>query len=963
MLRLRTGYSFRHAVGKLDDCMEIYGDSWSKEYAPITDRASTYGWVKWNALCKEKNKVAVLGVELPVSPDIDAKRPIADLWLFYARDGNLRALNTLIALAIEQFRYQPLLTYEQAIKTKDIISIAGHATRFELIEQCGNPTAYQLSAAGSKGYIKKVLEYKGKFVPASQNVYPDASKRKLYEIVCGRNAVTQTYALYVLNKQEWKDSLKYVKGINPSHIANAIKLGNKLLAEASKAKLKKASLPKPEKKKTLLQMCKDGAKRTVTTLSNPVYKARLEKELKLIKEKDFEDYFYIVADVVQYAKTKMVVGPARGSSCGSLVCYLLGITSIDPIPHGLIFERFIDLNRHDLPDIDIDFSDQHRNKVIKYLENKYGEKHVSQLGTVALYRPRSAVKECSKVYGIPEDKVNAMLDSIIQRSSGDARAMESLADCFNENTAGKALIKEYPEIQTASLMEGHPRHSSKHASAVILDIEELNCIAPIDARNGVVMLDKKDAEALDLLKIDVLGLTQLSVLENAMNLVQKHTNALFGKTITEYLESLPTDYDPAFQVLCDKKWCGIFQFNGIVLQNISKQFTIEDLNDIVSITALARPGPLASGNAHKWVRRRDGKEPVTYPHKIVKPLVKDTFGVVVYQEQVMEICRQIGDMSWEDVSKIRRAMSKSFGKEYFDQFGDVWKKAAIKKGFDEDDADKFWDETCAYGSWAFNKSHAVAYGTISYWCCYIKAKWPLEFAAATLDFEDDPERQILMLRELAKEGVEYKPCDSVRSTDQWNIHEGELIGPLQNIIGIGPKATKTILGARNRNESLPAAIQKRLYNAKTLIDSLYPVRDFLTTIDLKKRNINSEPKKIEALELSSTDQTVLLIVTIAKINVRDLNEAVNLVKRGGQVITDGMHLQLNLQLSDDTDIVYASIYRYDYARLAKSIVDRGRTGKAVYAIKGDLKAGGNFKMIWITHVRYLGDLEHGAIIN
>ena len=961
MLRLRTGYTFRYAVGKLEDCLESYGGTWGNKFAPITDRASTYGWVRWEKLCRKKFWKPVFGAELAVSPDIEAKRPIADYWLFYAANGDLAALNSLIALAIEQFRYQPLLTYEQAITTPNIISIAGHASRFELIEKYGNPSAFQLSPAATRGYINKVREVKGQFVPASENFYPSPEKRGLYEVVCGRNAVTQTYPLHILGIGEWKKMLEFKGPFELNEKIKIIKSGERILKEASKARLKKAALPKPEKKQTLLKLCQEGAKRTKTDLKDPVYKERLERELKLIKEKAYEDYFYIVKDVVEYAKERMVVGPARGSSCGSLVCYLLGITSIDPIPFGLIFERFIDVNRHDLPDIDIDFSDQHRSKVIRYLEKKYGKEHVSQLGTVALYRPRSAIQECSKTYGVPKERTNAVLDSILKRSGGDARAMESIEDCFNENINGKMLIEEYPEMRTASLMEGHPRHSSRHASAVILNIGELNTIAPVDARNGVVMLDKKDAEDLDLLKIDVLGLTQLSVLENAINLVQEHTEILQGKTLAEYLEGLPLDYEPAFKLLRDARWCGIFQFNGIALQSIGKQFEITSFDDIVSITSLARPGPLASGNAHKWVRRRKGQEPITYPHELFEPHIEDTYGVIMYQEQVMQIGREIGELDWGQVSELRRAMSKSYGKEYFDKFGAPWKKAAIKKGLKKEIAEKVWDDMCAYGSMAFNKSHALAYGMISYWCCYVKARWPLEFAAATLDFESDDERQILMLRELAKEGIEYEPYNSTRSTDRWNIYKGKLIGPLQNIKGIGPKATKTIIGSRARGAKLAPAIQKKLFNAKTTIDSLYPITDFLNKTNLTERNIYTQPTNIIELETQDYEQTVLIIATPRTINVRDLNEAVNIAKRGGDVITDGRNLYLNLQMSDDTDIIFCSINRYDYKRIAAPIVNRGRPGKAVYAIKGQLKADTNFRIVGVTHVRYLGDLDHGPV--
>jgi DNA-directed DNA polymerase III PolC len=914
--------------------------------APITDRSSTFGWVKWSKLAKKVGLKPVFGVELAVTDSIHAKKPAVDYWTFISHDS-LVPINKLVELATQQFRYEPLITYEQACAATDVTKIMGHRSLLQNVKP-DEHTFLGLSPSVSRGYVRAALNAGFKLAACSDNKYVRATDKGFYEIVCGRNASIQTYDQHIQTREEWALSVSR-SGVGEAELEEAWQASTAILS-ASTAKLKQATLLKPDRPATLREMCESNAVNLGCDLTDPVYSARLERELTLIAEKEFEDYFYIVHDICKFARKEMIVGPARGSSCGSLVCYLLGITTIDPIPYGLIFERFIDINRNDLPDIDIDFSDQQRHLVFEYMHRKYGQERVARLGTVAMFKPRSALQEAGAALRVPKWKTDSVAESMIERSSGDARAMNTLEDTIMSMPAGQTLMKDHPEMMIAARMEGHPRHSSQHAAGIVVCSEPVSEYISIDDRTGATMCDKHDAEGLNFLKIDALGLTQLSVFEDALELAGLPRDTL---------EKIPLEDKAAFQVLNDGKFSGIFQFNGIALQSISKQFKIDKLDDIVSITALARPGPLASGGAHEWVRRRNGVNPIIYPHKVFEPYLRDTLGIVLYQEQVMEIARNIGGLSWGDVTALRKAMSKSLGKEYFDQFGDPWKVGAIAKGVDQKDADKVWDDLCAYGSWSFNKSHSVAYGIISYQCCWLKAHYPFEFAAATLSHESDPNRQIMLLREMADEGFEYVPVDKEYSTSKWSVgyRNGKkfLVGPLSNVKGVGPKMVNAIIGARARGERMPDRAAKLLENPETPIDSLYPIKDAFKRLmpDPAERNIYTPPTNIKDIKITDEDQTVLVFCTFTTINPRDENEAVMVARRGYEV-KDGLTASLNLQLTDDTDTVFGKIDRWKYPKIGKDILDRGGAGKTLYAVKGRVRGGTSFRMISIDAVRYIG---------
>ena len=963
-MKVRTGYSFRQAAGSLGVVMDVLKDQeWP--VAPLADRASTFGFCQWRKAAGKAGIRPIYGVELAVTDSRHAKKPATDYWTFLATDS-LKPLNKLVETATNQFRFEPLLEYNQAMSAKGVVVVAGRRPLVEAIRSCaalGLPLPYApIMPSVGRGALRAMLELGMPPVLACDNQYPRPEDRALYETICGRAASTQTWPQWILSLPELHKRAVKTVGQETADIAMA----NTLAAwDRCVAQLPQGALLNPKKPKTLRVMCEEGAAILGCDLTDPVYAERLDRELKLIAEKDFESYFYIIADAVQWARDKMLVGPARGSSCGSLVCYLLRITTIDPIPYGLIFERFIDVNRNDLPDIDIDFADEHRELFFKYMRDRYGSEHCARIGTSALYKPRSAIKEACAALRIPLWETEAVLDSIIVRSSGDSRAMNTIEDTFTTTKPGRDFIQKYPQVEIAMKMEGHPRHFGQHAAGIIVTDRPVAEYVAIDGRSRTAMCDKKDAEELNLLKIDALGLTQLSVLQDLLKMIGKPLN---------FFDTLPTDDPEAFAVLNRQHYAGIFQFNGLALKSVARQIKFEHLEDIIAVTALARPGPLASGGTHEWIKRKNGQSPIRYPHPLFEPYLRNSMGIVIYQEQVMEIGRNIGDLSWSDVTALRKAMSKSLGKEYFDQFGDRWKAGAIAKGVPASVLDKVWDDLCAYGAWSFNRSHSVAYGLISYWCCWAKAHHPYEFAAATLSHENKPEAKMQFLRELEGEGIGYVPFDIRISTDKWQVGElngnKRLIGPVGGVVGIGPKGVEQFVNAKKQvalypakqqvealKWHLPKSVAKVLYGEiKTDIDTIWPVRDAFARLlpDPRERNIYTTPTRIcDIIPDGTLDQEHLVFVVIKKIAPRDENEAVNVAKRGYAI--KGPHMKLNLRIADDTEEMLAMVGRRDYDTIGKEIIDRGGVDKALYAMKGTIMP--DFKMMIVKRIKYIGDLK------
>lgn len=666
------------------------------------------------------------------------------------------------------------------------------------------------------------------------------------------------------------------------------------------------------------------------------YAARLEREMALVFQKGYDSYFLVVSDLVQWAKQRMLVGPGRGSSAGSLLCFLTGITEVDPLPHGLLFERFIDINRNDLPDIDIDFSDARRDMVFEYLRNKYGAANVARIGNVNTYKPRSLLAQVCKRFGIADHERFDLVNVLIEYSSGDSRYGKGLEDTLQNTDTGRKFFERHPEAARvlADDIENHASHTGVHAAGVIVANEPVsNFCVVVD---GIAHVDKPAAEALNLLKIDALGLRTLGVIEDA------------GVVSSDELYALPLNDAAVFSVFNEHRYGSIFQFEGQSQRSISKRVVVDDFRIIDHLTALARPGPLGGGATNRYIMRKAGEEAVTVRHPLLRDLLMETYGVVLYQEQVMRISFDIGRMPWEVVSEIRKAMSGRKGKEYFDRRGEEFVKGADSIGIKERDARLIWDEICSFGAWGMNKSHTTAYAVISYWCAWMKRYHGLAYAAACLRNAKDDDQALSVLREMDAEGIRYVPFDVDRSTENWAVVDGQLIGGFTNLVGIGPAKAYAAVRARasgkfDRDKYLKLRVKfQELYPLRREYAALYAdPTAYGCRVGSRIIDGDSLPEEGDVLFLGKLSEKMLL----------DANETVRVQRRDGKRLT-GQTLFVDLVLQDDTGApIRCRIGRFDYARMGARAMERLVAGSDVLLVRGRRVPG--YQMIHVERVRCL----------
>lgn len=911
-MRIRSGYSFGSAYGFLEDVM----DRIQTPYAPLTDRGSAYAHNSWTKLAEKRGKKPIYGIEIAVTDSPNAKQMSFNHVTLIATTS-LAPVNRALELGFSKFRYEPLLTYDDLNTIDDSVAIMLgrridpdklRSDRDWFMADSPSTPPFMHRAANDKGWMK---------VASSDNVYPAPQDLHAYQLMLGRSASTQTWQQHILTDDELSVFCENESFQNRDE-----------LADICNARMLHPELVKPETSMTLQEWCVHGARQLGVDLLDQVYADRLKRELDVIRELGFSDYFLIIADLVGYAKEHMFVGPARGSSCGSLVCYLTGITSVDPIKHELLFERFLDPNRTDLPDIDIDFSDQNRYKVFDYLCDKYGRDHVAKLGTISFMRERALANELSGSLMVPKFKFETVIQNV-EKTEGN----KTLTDVLKNTQDGAKLMKEFPELSVVERLEGHPRHHSTHAAGVVVTDRPISEFVAIDSRSGTAEVDKHDAEDLGMLKIDALGLKQLSVFEDCLQLI--------GET-NEWLTNVPLDDPAAFEVLNKQLFSGVFQYNGRAVQQVSSSFHIEEFEDMVATTSLARPGPLGAGGTDKWLRVRRGEAEAAIEHPAFEPILARTKGIVLYQEQVMQAGREIGNMTWERVTKLRKAVQYFGGSKGMEEFRDEFMEGANSLEIPESVSTRFWDDLLTYGSYAFNRSHAVAYSMISYWCCYLKAHHPLEYAAAMLNHEAKPERQRLMLREMADEGISYKPVDPETSVMKWQVTSAGLVGPLTIVKGLGHRTALEYLRARERGEELPKRASKLLSSPTTPLDSLEPIKLAISANhpDLTEINIFSEPTPIDELPVDKTSN-LLIMGRLIKATPRKDDRS------GG--------MKMTCVIEDDTGEIKVFINNRKYNEFGTKMLDAGRVGKTLWAIKGSTPQGGG--IVFADMVRSLGAFE------
>lgn len=905
-LALQTEFTFKQSFLHMKDIHKHANGA-----VGVADLNNTFGHVGLEKESKKHGFKPIFGVRLYCLPDDSQQRTACLPWVFIAKnEAGLQEIYQYTAKAWINFYYIPKLRYSDIKRTGNVIIIS--------------PIDSELSDYVARGQGMPNIGYRSESVAIVTNNYPSLQDDSVYQLLAGARKGSgdsvmhafnqEIYPQHILTESEWMAEYNMIDAIKNTQVISD---------QIENIKLPKAGMVHWTGDHDLKQFM-DFSK---VKDWNEEYQARFDREMDLIKQKDYTDYFLIVADMIRHAKRTMLIGPARGSSAGSLVCYLMGITEVDPIKYTLIFERFIDINRHDLPDIDVDFPDYKREKVVDYLKHKYGAKKVRALANVNRLKAKSAIGEFAKALEIPAYETAEVKDAIIERSSGDARAAMCIADTFETTEAGQKFIERYPAMSLVSHIEGHASHAGKHAAGILVSTEELSTYGSINERDDIIQMDKKDAEYLGLLKIDCLGLRTLSILEKIAEQL--------GKPY-KWFYTIPTDDQKTFSMMKNLRLNGVFQFEGQALQIIVKQMGVNNFDDIVAITALARPGALNSGGTARYIKYSTGQETPTYYSDVHKSITGDTYGIVVYQEQMMNIARMIGGLSWEDTSDLRRAASKSMGDEFFSKYKSKFIEGASANGYPSDVCEQLWTDISASGSWSFNKSHAVSYGLVSYWTAYCKANHPAEFAVGCLNHATDADSAIKLLRDFViNEGFEYKPVDPDLSGIGWTAHGKMLVGGLENIKGIGPAKAKQIINARNGKGKLTPSLFKALMQPQTELDILFPAEHYFGFLysDPVSAGLDTKPNLIK--DVNGKGEYVIIGKLVDR-NLRDLNEQVFLERRGGERITEN-RFYLNFKLEDDTDMVSCKIDRFKYEALGKDIAEKGRVGKDWYLLRGTIK--------------------------
>lgn len=538
----------------------------------------------------------------------------------------------------------------------------------------------------------------------------------------------------------------------------------------------------------LKQVCYEQAKKRYPELNTEI-KDRLDYELEVIENMDFSDYFLIIADIIAFAKAEgIAVGPGRGSSAGSLVAYVLGITDVDPIQYNLLFERFLNPERTTMPDIDIDFSDERRDEVIHYVREKYGESHVAQIITFGTFAARSLIRELIKTLDVNPQDARFILRELPKQSS------EPIAEMMRNLPELSEYVKQSPKLKTlfaiALRLEGLPRHISTHAAGVVMSEEPLLEHVPLTKGTGNTYLTQyamNELEALGLLKMDFLGLRNLSLLEKVLQSIH------FEKKEKIELDSIPDKDEKTFQLLREGRTNGVFQLESEGMKRVLRELQPTSFEDIVAVNALYRPGPMDF--IPTYIKRKNGEEAVIYPHDDLKPILSNTYGVLVYQEQIMQIAKQIAGYSLGQADILRRAVSKK-DQHVMQEEQQHFIAGCLKKGYREDVAEEIFSWIVRFSNYGFPRSHAVAYSKIAYQLAYLKAHYPENFFAELLSRTRQQEKLQLYMKELNEIGLTVHPPSINRSYGKYSVEEGNIRMGFGSISGIGGDAIKAILEAR-----------------------------------------------------------------------------------------------------------------------------------------------------------------------
>ena len=837
-LHCHSDYSLLDGASRIDALVRTVRDQGMKAIA-LTDHGNLFGAIDFYTTALEAGVKPIIGIEAYVAPksrhdrkDVRGIKEAAHhLTLLVRNEKGWENLKILSSLAYQEgFYYKPRMDKELLSRHHEgLVALSGcpnsefgHACRAEDMDKALRAADAYREIFGPEHFYLEIQNHGLEFEPLIQKGAEAAAKQLGLKIVATNDA-------HYLRREDAKahdvllaistgalvrdtDRLRYDKPEfyvkspdemarlfpdRPDALRNSVEIAEKCNLEMRFGALHLPKFELPEGRGShieyLRELARAGAKTKYGDPLPPGVGERLEFELSVMEKMGFASYFLIVWDLRRFARAEGIrVGPGRGSAAGSLVGYCLGITSLDPMRYDLIFERFLNPSRQEMPDIDLDFSNEDRQAVIDYIRKKYGRETVAQIITYGTLRSRLVLRDVGRVLGIPYgtiDQLAKKIPRVVDITLEEAARQEPEIE---RTVSADPALKELWEV--ALRLEGLSRHAGTHASGIVIGDRPLVELVPIYVADGepVTQFDMSALMKLGLLKIDILGLETLTVIDRAIKLVEK------TRKLKIDLERLPLDDPRTYAMLARGSVKGVFQMEtSRGMRELVQSMKPDRIEDIVATIALFRPGPLQSGMVETYVKCKHGEEEIRYLHPMLVPILKETYGVILYQEQVMRIANVMAGFSMADADGLRKAMGKKIP-EIMQKYKDQFVKGAVKNGVTGEIATQIFDLMAFFAGYGFNKSHSAAYGIVSYQTAYLKANFPVEYMAALMSCSmGNTDKMAEYLEECRQLKIEVLPPDVNLSDLDFAVEGGTRIrfglGAVKNV---GEKAVKNILESR-----------------------------------------------------------------------------------------------------------------------------------------------------------------------
>ena len=858
-LHLHTEYSLLDGAIKLDQLISMAKQQQWKAVG-ISDHGNIFGAVKFFKLAKKAGIKPILGVEMYITPDVKIKnineKYFHILIIVHNKIGYKNLCQLMAFSQTDGYYFKPRIDYATLQKYSQglIVSTAclgGHIPTLLMnndYENAYKQTEWFLDIFGPERFYTEVQPHPEKDqIEANKRIFELSKKYNTKTIAtCDAHYLTKQdyYAHEILlaigTKTQMTDPKRMTFGDFECHVKtaqeildffpnnsevvwNTGEIADKCEFEFEFGKLffPQSPIPKEYTEENFFKkLAREGLEefRHENLFPENLYQdyvKRLEWEMDTIIQMGYIGYFLVVSDFIRWAKEQNIpVGPGRGSAAGSLVAWTLKITNVDPIKYNLLFERFLNPERVSMPDIDIDFCVERREEVINYVKDKYGHDCVCQIVTFGTMMAKGVIKDVARALGFPFQDANALTDLIPDQLK------ITLHDAIEQEPRLKEMIDNNPKVKELMdicfKLEGLTRHASKHAAGVVISPmplkEALPLYVPSKATNElVVQYAMTELEEVGFLKMDFLGLKNLTVIQKALDAIEKD----YGLKIN--LDKINLDDQKTFDLLRAGNTNGVFQFESDGIKDVMRRLSPQSIEDLIAVNALYRPGPLGSGMVDDFVERRHGRKKTTYMFPELEPILSETYGVIVYQEQVMKIASAIGGYTLGGADILRRAMGKKKAEVMAEQ-KTIFMIGAKNQGFNEHKAGELFDLMAYFAGYGFNKSHSTAYALIAYQTAYLKANFPHEFMAALISYEtNDPDKLTFYLQEIKDMGIKTITPNINISEIDFKTENKEILFGLKGIKNVGLAALENIIAIRKE---------------KKFVDIL----DFCKRVDLRTAN-------------------------------------------------------------------------------------------------------------------------------